>query len=76
METAKLFDSGNSQAVRIPKKFKLKGKEAYITKVGDAIVILPKKEKWSSLFESLNKFSEDFMSEREQPLLEEREDLF
>ncbi|QQS38177.1 MAG: antitoxin [Ignavibacteriales bacterium] len=76
METAKLFDSGNSQAVRIPKKFKLKGKEAYITKVGDAIVILPKKEKWSSLFESLSKFSDDFMSEREQPLLDEREDLF
>ena len=45
METAKVFDSGNSQAIRIPKKYKLKGKEAYITKIGDAIVILPIKQK-------------------------------
>lgn len=76
METAKLFDNGNSQAIRLPKKYKLKGKEAYITKVGDAIVILPKKENWSLLIASLNKFSDDFMTERIQPILENREDIF
>lgn len=75
METAKVFDSGNSQAIRIPKKFKLKGKEAYITKIGDAIVILPMKQKWNSLIGSLDKFSDDFMEERNQGILEERNNM-
>ena len=76
METAKLFENGNSQAIRLPKKYKLKGKEAYITKVGDAIVIIQKKEKWTSLIESLDKFSDDFLSERAQPKPEKREEIF
>ena len=76
METAKVFDSGNSQAIRIPKKYKLKGKEAYITKIGDAIVILPIKQKWNSLITSLDKFSDDFMSERIQPEIEKRDEIF
>ena len=76
METAKVFDSGNSQAIRIPKKYKLKGKEAYITKIGDAIVILPIKQKWNTLITSLDKFSDDFMSERIQPEMEKRDEIF
>jgi antitoxin VapB len=76
METAKVFESGNSQAIRIPKKYKLKGKEAYITKIGDAIVILPMKQKWNTLITSLDKFSDDFMSERIQPEMEKRDEIF
>lgn len=76
METAKVFDSGNSQAIRIPKKFKLKGKEAYITKIGDAIVILPMKQKWNSLISSIDKFSDDFLTDRSQPILEKRDEIF
>jgi len=76
METAKVFDSGNSQAIRIPKKFKLKGKEAYITKIGDAIVIFPMKQKWNSLIDSLDKFSDDFLVNRVQPELEIRDEVF
>lgn len=76
METAKVFDSGNSQAIRIPKKFKLKGKEAYITKIGDAIVILPMKQKWNSLISSIDKFSNDFLTDRSQPTLEKRDEIF
>ncbi len=76
METAKIFMNGKSQAVRLPKAYRLKGKEAYITKVGDAIILLPKKNKWDSLILSLDKFSEDFMLEHIQPQLENRERLF
>ncbi len=76
MDTAKIFQNGKSQAVRLPKTYRLKGKEAYITKVGDAIVLLPKKNKWDSLISSLDKFSDDFMSARMQPELENRESLF
>ncbi len=76
MDTAKIFENGKSQAVRLPKAYRLKGKEAFITKVGDAIILLPKKNKWDSLISSLDKFSTDFMSKRIQPVLENRERLF
>ena len=76
MDTAKIFQNGKSQAVRLPKTYRIKGKEAYITKVGDAIVLLPKKNKWDSLISSLDKFSNDFMSARIQPELEKRESIF
>jgi len=76
MDTAKIFTNGQSQAVRLPKAYRLKGKETYITKIGDAIILLPKLEKWDLLFLSLDKFSDDFMSDRNQPSLEEREEFF
>jgi len=76
MDTAKIFTNGQSQAVRLPKAYRLKGKETYITKIGDAIILLPKLEKWELLFSSLDKFSDDFMTERTQPSMEEREEFF
>jgi len=76
MDTAKLFENGNSQAVRLPKAYRLKGKEAYITKIGDAIVILPFKNKWDMLINSLDKFSDDFMNDRNQLYPEKREEFF
>jgi len=76
MDKAKLFENGKSQAVRLPKAYRLKGKEAYITKIGDAIILLPVRNKWNSLFSSLDKFSDDFMIERAQLSLENREELF
>jgi antitoxin VapB len=76
MDTAKIFTNGQSQAVRLPKAYRLKGKETYITKIGDAIILLPKLEKWNLMFASLDKFSDDFMTERIQPSLEERKELF
>lgn len=76
METAKLFESGNSQAIRLPKKYQLKGKEAFITKVGDAIIIIPMKQKWNLFVGSLDKFSDDFLTERAQPVLDKRDEIF
>lgn len=76
MDTAKIFENGKSQAVRLPKAYRLKGKEAFITKIGEAIVLLPKKDKWDSLIESLDKFSDDFMNERTQPPQDKRDSLF
>lgn len=67
MGTAKLFKSGRSQAVRLPKEFRFEGEEVFIKKVGDAVVLLPRRNSWRTLYESLGSFSEDFMDEREQP---------
>jgi len=75
MDTAKIFTDGQIQFVQLPKAYHLNGKEAFITQIGDTIVLLPKKEKWDSLFSSLDKFSDDFMTERKQPMLENRKIL-
>ena len=76
MMTAKLFQNGQSQAVRLPKAFQLPGTEVYIKKVGNAIVLLPMDQPWDTLWESLTHFSEDFMDERDQPPVQPRDDTF
>ena len=73
MKTAKLFTNGRSQAVCLPKEFRFEGDEVYVKRVGNAVVLLPRRDSWLGLYESLGRFSEDFMEEREQPVrMEER----
>ena len=67
METAKLFMNGRSQAVRLPKGFRFEGGEVFVKKVGNAVVLLPRRHSWDTLYGSLGSFSEDFMEERAQP---------
>jgi antitoxin VapB len=73
MKTAKLFKNGESQAVRLPKEFRFTGDEVFIKRVGNAVVLLPKSQCWDTLIASLSKFSDDFMTDREQPAQQERE---
>lgn len=73
MKTAKVFKSGNSQAVRIPKEFHLEGGEVEIRKRGDSLVLRPKQQSWATLVESLKKFTDDFMADgRQQPPVQDR----
>jgi antitoxin VapB len=77
MKTAKLFKNGQSQAVRLPKEFRMSGNEVYIKKQGEAIILLPKENSWAPLFSSLNHFTKDFKIERNQPGEDQkREPLF
>ena len=71
MQTAKLFMNGRSQAVRLPKGFRFEGKEVFLKKVGNAVVLLPRQDSWETLYESLSAFSEDFMEDRGQPTREQ-----
>ena len=75
MKTAKLFQNGQSQAVRLPKEFRFEDDHVFVKKTGNVVMLIPAKGSWESLFDSLNKFSDDFMSERKQPKLQKREDL-
>jgi antitoxin VapB len=52
MATAKVFKSGNSQAVRLPKAFRLKGPEVEITRRGDEIVLREKNRRKRGLVEA------------------------
>ena len=72
MKTAKIFQNGRSQAIRLPKEFRFEGKEVYICKVGQKIILSAKPESWKDFFLSDRKPTQDFMEEREQLDLEER----
>lgn len=76
METAKLFKNGKSQAVRLPKEYRFEGDRVYIRRMGNAVTLLPYHASWDTLLESLALFSPDFMSERVQPPVQGRGDLF
>jgi antitoxin VapB len=74
METAKLFQNGNSQAVRLPKEFRIPGNEVKIFKKGNQVILEPIETTWDPLFESLSEFPEDFMKDgRNQPGMQKRE---
>lgn len=65
---AKVFQNGRSQAIRIPKEFRVDTDEVYIEKIGDTLIIKPKNEdKWDKFFDTLdNVDTKDFLSDREQ----------
>jgi antitoxin VapB len=75
MRTAKVFKNGQSQAVRLPKEFRVPGDEVYIKRTGNVIVLIPKRHPWDALIASLAKFSPDFLAERNQPESQVRESL-
>ena len=76
MDTARIFQSGRSQAVRLPKAYRFDGTQVFIKKVGDAVVLMPYQGGWQTLFDSLNEFSDDFMASRSQSEQQLREDAF
>ena len=76
METAKIFETGRSQAVRLPKKFRFNADEVVIQQLGDAVLLVTKESLWQTFLDGLNGFTDDvFENGREQGLQEERESL-
>lgn len=76
MDKAKLFWSGRSQAVRLPKDYRIEADEVRIRRRGDAIILEPIPKDWGWLDALAGTLSEDFLKEgREQPPMQERPDL-
>ena len=68
MDTAKLFINGRSQAVRLPKSYQFEGKEVYVKKVSEGVLLLPKDQTiWDTWERNLQKYDSPFMAERNQP---------
>lgn len=67
MITTKVFQNGNSQALRIPQELRTEKKEFYIRRIGDTFVAYPTDDPWTSVRQVIGTFSEDFLNEREQP---------
>ncbi|MBQ9492561.1 MAG: AbrB/MazE/SpoVT family DNA-binding domain-containing protein [Oscillibacter sp.] len=76
METAKIFETGRSQAVRLPKRFRFSGNEVFIQKIGNVVLLTPKEKAWETFLEGLNGFTDDFFQDgREQEPPQMREPL-
>lgn len=76
MATARVFKSGNSQAVRLPKKFRVKSKELEISRRGDEIVLREKTKSLARAFELLASLPDDmFPKKRKDPPPQRRKGL-
>jgi antitoxin VapB len=63
MGVAKVFRSGNSQAVRIPRQFQFDTAEVEIERRGEEIVLRPPRRNLRSAFDALASMPEDFFAE-------------
>ena len=76
MATARVFKSGNSQAVRLPKEFRFQGDEVEIFRRGDEVVLRESSKGLERAFWLLTSLPDDFMAKgRDDPPPQEREDL-
>ncbi|HUS90389.1 MAG TPA: type II toxin-antitoxin system VapB family antitoxin [Phycisphaerae bacterium] len=76
MNTAKVFTTGRSQAVRLPKECRFDTDEVCIAKIDDMVILYPPKKGWALLARGIRGFTDDFMAAREQPDgAEERNEL-
>ena len=67
MDTAKLFINGRSQAVRLPKNYRFDADEVIVARLDDMVVLFPRKAGWELLSRAIDRFTDDFMSDRHQP---------
>lgn len=76
MMTAKVFENGRSQAVRLPKECRFNTDEVAVNRIGDIVMLMPKTNKWNSFMQAIDMFSEDFMENgRSDEIKQEREEL-
>lgn len=75
MKTARLFRSGRSQAVRLPKEFRFNGVEVSVQRFGNGVLLLPINGPWATLEAGLAAFEPGFTLEREQPQQQVRAEI-
>lgn len=72
MKTARVFKSGNSQAVRLPKDFKLDVAEVQVFRKDGDLILRPLQKNWQDYFARGRRFSDDFPDVIEDPAPEEK----
>jgi antitoxin VapB len=75
MDTARLFQSGRSQAVRLPKAYRFSGTEVIVKHFGNGVLLLPIEDPWQTLEAGLAAFEPGFQLNREQPEQQRRPEL-
>ena len=72
MLRTRVFQNGNSQAMRIPKEVRTDKEDFYIQRVGEGYVVFPTDDPWFPLRVTIGTFPQDFMEDREQPSLSDQ----
>jgi antitoxin VapB len=72
MDTAKIFTTGRSQAVRLPKEFRFQTGEVCIKRIGSVVILFDPDDRLQMLLGALGQATQDFMSDRRQPKAAER----
>ncbi len=67
MTTTKVFQNGNSQALRIPVEMRTDEKEYFIQKIGDVFIAYPASDPWAPVRQTMGSFPDNFMENRAQP---------
>jgi antitoxin VapB len=76
MKKARVFQSGNSQAVRLPKEFRFDVKELEILRRGEEVILRKPKRNLRQALAILQSLPDDFMAEgRQDTPPQERESL-
>ncbi len=76
MDTAKVFWSGRSQAVRLPKAFRFDGKTVRVRRHGKTVILEPLAEDWQWLDSLVGELDVDFVrAAAEQPSAQDRPEL-
>ena len=75
MDTARIFQSGRSQAVRLPKEFRFAGKEVGVRHFGNGVLLLPMDAPFALMQQALSEFEPDFVLQREQPPQQPRQEF-
>lgn len=66
MMTAKVFKTGRSQAVRLPKEYRFSTPQVCVTKVDDMVILYAPKKGWALMARAIRRFTDDFMAGRDQ----------
>jgi antitoxin VapB len=62
MIATRVFKSGNSQAVRLPKEYRLETNEVSVNRIGNILIIVPKGDPWKNFSEGIKEIESDFPS--------------
>ena len=64
--------NGRSQAVRLPKEYRFDCEEVFVQKQGDKVILTAKKPGWDEFFDASPVFGDEFLSDREDTLPQDR----
>lgn len=67
MTTTRVFQNGNSQAIRIPQEMRTEHKDYCINKIGDIFIAYPAEDPWAPVRQVIGTFPDDFLEDRKQP---------
>ncbi len=73
--TAKVFQTGRSQAVRIPKEYRFECDEVFIEREGARIILTPRPRSWRDYFDTAHRFTEDYPERIQDEPPQQREKL-